>query len=105
MLRINLVRRIIFANLTFASDGKKFANTCFANTCDVIPSPGRFALRAGGNIERCRLPANGCFEGEKRTSRGQALNPPGALLDARPVGQAGRHPIPRHPCRPAQKPK
>jgi hypothetical protein len=28
MLRINLVRRIIFADLTFASDGKKFANTC-----------------------------------------------------------------------------
>jgi hypothetical protein len=49
--------------------------------------------------------ANGCFEGEKRTSRGQALNPPGALLNARLVGQAGRYPIPRHPCRQAQKPK
>jgi hypothetical protein len=44
MLRINLVRRIIFADLPFASDGNKFADTCH-----VIPSPGRFALRAGGN--------------------------------------------------------
>ena len=41
MLRIDLVRRIILADLTFASDGKKFANTCH-----VIPRAASLSERA-----------------------------------------------------------